>query len=253
MNAAAMRSRSASAGKSATAASPAPAAGSRMGSCSAISRSCRRLTPSTSCSTASATSAPARCSKSPTRAIRSRGARARRRPAHRLRALRDLSRRRSGTTTSPTSRALARRPRRLPDRLGHHLRRCARARRRAHRQGPLGAAHHHADRAGRSVPRRHDRHHALAHAAAGDPRDAGLGRFPLNHGAPIHLGDPARDRRRSRQRRCSAARWRRCRRAGAGVLGVRRHAAERGRKRGRRLLLAHAPAHGFITDLRPRR
>ena len=51
--------------RSAPAASPARAAGSRTASCSAISRSCPRNTPSTSCSIASATSAPARCWKSP--------------------------------------------------------------------------------------------------------------------------------------------------------------------------------------------
>jgi uncharacterized protein YcsI (UPF0317 family) len=55
---------------SAPAASAAPAAGSRPASCNATWRSCPRLSDSTSCSTASATSAPARCSRSPIRAIR---------------------------------------------------------------------------------------------------------------------------------------------------------------------------------------
>ena len=60
------------AGKSATDASPERAAGSRLVSCSAIWRSCRRHSPSTSCCIASAISAPVRCLKSPTRAIRCR-------------------------------------------------------------------------------------------------------------------------------------------------------------------------------------
>ena len=128
--------------KSAPAASPAPAAGSRTASCSAISRSCRRNTRSTSCCIASATSAPARCWKSPIPAASgAEEARADRGPAHRLRPLRDLPRRRAHRGPHRHHGPVARRPRHLPDRLGHQHRRRAGARRRADPQGPLGAAH----------------------------------------------------------------------------------------------------------------
>ena len=75
-------------------------------------------------------------------------------------------------------------------------------------------------------------------------------RFPFNHGAPIHLGDPAAigaDLDGAAVRRPGAADADGHR---AGVLGLRRDAAER-RRRTRRLpfFIAHAPAHSFITDL----
>ena len=72
MNADGLLRANAFAGKSATDASPERAAGSRPVSCSAIWRSCRRHLPSISCCIASAISAPARCWKSPTQAIRCR-------------------------------------------------------------------------------------------------------------------------------------------------------------------------------------
>ena len=159
---------SASARKSATAASPAPAAGSRMASCNAISRSCRRhyafdfllycQRNQRACPVLEVTDPGSSGAEASSR---------RRRPAHRLRALRDLSRRRARRGPHRHPRPVARRSRHVPDRLRHHHRRRAGARRRADPQGPLGAAHHHADRAGRSVPRRPDRHHALADRAAG--------------------------------------------------------------------------------------
>ena len=190
---------SASAAKSATAASPAPAAGWRTASCSAISPSCRRHTPSTSCSTASATSAPARCWKSPIRAIRCRAS------SHPTRDLRtDCARYaiyRDGVRQedrTDITRSLAGRPRRLPDRLRHQLRRRARARRRADRQGPLGAAHHlPTEPAG---PFRGDLIVTMRWltAAAGDHRDAGHVAFSVQS----RRADPSRrsggDRRRSR-------------------------------------------------------
>ena len=106
-------------------------------------------------------------------------------------------------------RAVAGRPRRLPDRIGHQHRCRARGRGRADPQGPLGSAHGVADRAGGAVSRRHDRDDALADAGPGNHRDA-------SHGAVSIQSRGTDPHRRSRQR--SAPTWprrcldRRCRR-----------------------------------------
>ena len=106
-----------------------------------------------------------------------------------------------------------------------------------------------ADRAGRAVPRRSDRHHALAYPAAGDHR--GAGDFAIS--VQSRRADPyrrsGRDRCRSRKNRCSADRCRRCR-TGCPVFwacGVTpQSAAENARLP---FFIVHAPAHSFITDL----
>ena len=172
------------------------------------------------------------------------------RSAHRLRALCDLSRRRAHRGPHRHHRSVARRPRDVPDRLRHQHRRRAGERRRADPQGPLGAAHHLADRAGGPVPRRHDRHHALAHRAAGDHRDAGHVAVSVQSRRADPSRRSGRDRRRSRQSRCSAAR---CRRRRDGIVPVfwacgvtPQSAAENARLP---FFIAHAPAHSFITDL----
>ncbi len=106
-----------------------------------------------------------------------------------------------------------RRPRRFPDRLRHQLRWCARARRRPDRQGPLGTAHHHADRAGRSVPRRPDRHHALADGRSRPSSRRSSRRASRSTTARRSTSAIRRRSAPISTRRCSAARCRPCRRA----------------------------------------
>ena len=214
------------------AASPAPAAGSRTASCSAIWPSCRSTMPSTSCCTASATSA--RC---PVLEVTDPGS-----PVpHKLAPGADL---RTDCARYAIFRDGIRQDDRtdiidlwrddlvtLPDRLRHHHRRRAGTRRRADPPASLGAAHRFADRAGRPVPRRPDRDHALAHRPAGDHRHAAHGALSVQP----RCADPHRrsggDRGRPRD---AAVRPARCRPTPAGlrpgVLGLRRHPAKRGRE-----------------------